>query len=109
MTSGELISRVKIIYGADIPYTDTEILEYLDIANEEIIRWEYSLIGTPEETPDTSQYDTIKVMAVISALTQHGAEGVTGQSEGSFRREFKYSDMLEYIHSKVIPFVGLGR
>lgn len=107
----ELLTRVKTIYGSDINdyFTDAQILEYLTIATDEIIRWEYDLIGLPSSAIDTSEYDNVKVFAVIAGLTQHGAEGVKGQSEGSFRREFSQADMLDYIHKKVVPFVGVGR
>lgn len=105
----DLIVRVKTIYGDDIPYSDDEICEFLTLAEEEIIRWQYHLLGMPDETPDTDSEDPVKVMAVIYALTQHGAEGVSEQSEGSFRRTFRYADMLSYIHSHVVPFVGIGR
>ena len=111
MTDSELLERLKTIYGSDIndDFTDAQLTEYLNIATDEIIRWEYDLIGLPTEAVDTSQYDNIKVFAVIAGLTQHGAEGVNAQSEGSFRREFSQPDMLDYIHRKVIPFTGVGR
>lgn len=111
MTDAELLVRLKTIYGDDIneDFTDAQLSEYLNIATEEIIRWEYDLIGLPTESIDTSQYDNVKVFAVIAGLTQHGAEGVRGQSEGSFRREFSQSDMLDHIHKKVVPFTGAGR
>ena len=106
----ELLARLKNIYGADISvFTDAQLLEYLNIATREIIRWEYDLTGIPTDAVDTSQYDTVKIFAVIAGLTQHGAEGVNAQSEGSFRREFSQADMLDYIHKNVVPFVGVGR
>ena len=111
MTNAELLTQIKTIYGNDIneSFSDEQISAYIDIATQEIIRWEYDLIGLPSEAVDTSQYDTVKIFAVIAGLTQHGAEGVDSQSEGSFRREFSQADMLDYIHKKVIPFAGVGR
>lgn len=111
MTNEALLTRLKTIYGNDVneEFTDTQLLEYLGIANEEIIRWEYDLVGLPADAVDTSKYDNVKVFAVIAGLTQHGAEGVSAQSEGSFRREFSQADMLDYIHKNVPPFVGVGR
>lgn len=104
-----LIERVKTIYGPDCPYTNAEIAEYLSLATEEIISWEYRLVGIPSETPDTSEYDPIKVMAVIEGLTIHGAEGQSANVEGNFSRTFKYADMVDYIHLHVTPYVGAGR
>lgn len=103
-----LLPRVKTLYGADIPYSDNEILEFLQLAKEEIIRWLYNLVEVPDDV-DVSNYATVQIMAVIYALTQHGAEGESAQTEGSFRREFSYPSMLEYIHRHVIPYAGVGR
>lgn len=108
MTTGQLIAEIKLLYGSDIPYTDEEISAFLTMAENEIIRWEYSLVDTPESV-DTSKYDSVKEMAVLVGLTQHGAEGQTLQSEGSFNRSFSKPTMLEYIHSHVIPYAGMGR
>lgn len=111
MTETELLARLKTIYGDDIneSFTDEQLTAYLEMATDEILRWQYDLIGLPSESIDTSDYDNVKIFSVIAGLTQHGAEGVNAQSEGSFKREFSQSDMLDYIHKKVVPFAGFGR
>lgn len=110
MDNIQLVERIKKVYGEeDIPYSDTELMEYLLMADDEIISWEYRLVGIPEDRPDTSKYDTIKVFAVIGGLTIHGAEGQTVMNEGNFSRSFKYADMVDYIHAHITPFVGVGR
>lgn len=112
MTNEELLARLKLIYtgdGEEMPFSDESLTEYLSMANEEVIAWEYSLIGIPEDTPDTSKYDTVKVMAVIEAITIKGAEGQISSTEGNFARQFKYADMVDYIHAHVCPYVGVGR
>lgn len=110
MTDSELIAQIKLIYGSDIgdAYSDEELSAFLNLAVTEIIKWQYRFASEPDEV-DTSEYDTVKVMAVIVGLTQHGAEGEGDQTEGSFRRTFSYPTMLEYIHRHVIPYVGTGR
>ena len=107
----DLIAQIKLIYGSGIEdkYNDNELSAFLDLATKEVIKWQYRMIGMPQTTPDTSEYDSVKVMAVIVGLTQQGAEGQTEQTEGSFRRGFAYPTMLEYIHRHVVPYVGLGR
>lgn len=114
MTQEELLARLKLIYsgdGEDMPFSDEALLEYLSLAEEEVISWMYSLVELPEDTStiDTSQYDNVKIMAVIEALTIHGAEGQVTSTEGNFTRQFKYVDMIDYIHAHIVPFVGFGR
>lgn len=114
MTDTELLARLKLIYtgdGEEMPFSDESLLEYLSLADEEITSWEYSLIGIPEDTSeiDNSQYDTVKIMGVIEALTVKGAEGQVTSTEGNFTRQFKYVDLVDYIHHHIVPFVGLGR
>lgn len=114
MTDNELLARLKLIYtgdGEEMPFSDESLLEYLAMADEEITSWEYSLIGIPEDTStiDNSQYDTVKIMGVIEAITVKGAEGQVTSTEGNFTRQFKYVDMVDYIHHHIVPFVGLGR
>lgn len=114
MTDTELLARLKLIYtgdGEEMPFTDASLIEYLTMADEEITSWEYSLVGLPEniEAIDNSRYDIIKIMAVIEAITVKGAEGQVTSTEGNFTRQFKYVDMVDYIHHHIIPYVGLGR
>lgn len=111
MNQTELLNRIKLIYGSNIEemYTDAELLAFLALAEDEVIKWEYRLVGIPETTPDTSDYDSVKVMAVVVGLTQHGAEGESVHVEGSFNRHFANDTMLTYIHNNVTPFVGVGR
>ncbi len=107
----ELLNRIKLIYGSNIEdmYTDAELLAFLNLAEEEIIKWQYRLVGIPTTTPDTSDYDSVKVMAVVVGLTQHGAEGQSVHVEGSFNRHFSSETMLDYIHKNVTPYIGVGR
>ena len=111
MNQTELINQIKLIYGSNIEemYSDAELLAFLNLAESEVIKWQYRLVGIPEDTPDTSEYDSVKVMGVIVGLTQHGAEGEGVHVEGSFNRHFQQDTMLTYIHKNVVPFVGIGR
>lgn len=114
MTNEQLLARLKLIYtgdGEEMPFSDNSLIEYLSMADEEITSWEYSLVGMPEDPSeiDNSQYDVVKVMAVIEAITVKGAEGQVASTEGSFTRQFKYADMVDYIHHHITPYVGLGR
>jgi len=107
MTVEELIQTIKILIGDD--YSDELISAYISQAQTECLNWEYSLIGIPEleegETRDYSKYDSLVIDAVIFGLSIRGAEGETQHSENGILRGYKYSDMRQYIHAHLIPYV----
>ena len=107
MTAEELIATIKIMISDD--YSDDLISAYISQAQTECLNWEYSLIGIPEleegETRDYSKYDALVIDSVIFALSIRGAEGETQHSENGILRGYKYSDMRQYIHAHLIPYV----
>jgi len=107
MAVEELIQTIKILIGDD--YSDELISAYISQAQTECLNWEYSLIGIPEleegETRDYSKYDSLVIDAVIFGLSIRGAEGETQHSENGILRGYKYSDMRQYIHAHLIPYV----
>ena len=54
-----------------------------------------------------AEYEPTQVMACVAGFSLSGAENETDHSENSVIRKFKYSDMLDYIHAHVLPFVGV--
>ena len=89
----------------------TETLEtYLAIAQDEILAWMYHLVGgVPEDVTEVpSKYEGIQIYAVVVGWTHAGAEGEAAHIENGVRRDFKYSDMLDYIHNNVLPYVRVG-
>ena len=89
----------------------TETLEtYLTLSANEILAWMYHLVGgVPENVTDVpSKYEGIQIYAVIVGFTQSGAEGQGQSIENGVHRNFKYTDMLDYIHNNVLPIVRVG-
>ena len=89
----------------------TETLEtYLTLSANEILAWMYHLVGgVPEDVTDVpSKYEGIQIYAVIVGFTQSGAEGQGQSIENGVHRNFKYTDMLDYIHNNVLPIVRVG-
>lgn len=82
---------------------EAQLRVYLDLASQAILKYkyEYSSGGIPEELP--SAYDIVQVMAVQNGFAQAGAEGQLLSIENGIHRHWKYSDMLQYIQSAVIP------
>lgn len=106
-TTQELITTIKLMLGEN--YADELLSAYITQAQTECLNWEYSLIGIPPledgEERDYSKYDSLVIDAVIFAMSIRGAEGETQHSENGILRGYKYSDMRQYIHAHLIPYV----
>lgn len=107
MSLQELISTINLMMGES--YSSELLTAYITQARSECLNWEYSLIGVPElddgEDRDYSKYDLLVIDAVIFGLSIRGAEGENQHSENGILRGYKYSDMRQYIHAHLIPYV----
>lgn len=108
MTDMEKLSMLKSILGFGDNSEDATLTVYLTASQKEILAWRYSyskdassIIGVPGE------YEMTQIFAVVAGYSQSGAENQLSHSENGISRTFKYEDMLAYIHSHVIPFVGV--
>ena len=95
--------------GGDVP-SEEKLNTYLSISANEILAWMYHLVGgVPSGVTDVPEkYDGIQVYAVVAGYTQAGAEGEQTHIENGVHRNFRYSDMLDYIHNHVLPIVRVG-
>lgn len=105
MTTSDKVTQLKALLfpeGAD-PTVEPQLQVYLDLASQAILnyKYEYSVNGIPEALP--SEYDSVQIMAVMNGFAQAGAEGQVLSIENGIHRHWKYSDMLEYVQSHVIP------
>lgn len=91
------------IPSEDVTSVEAQLQVYLDMASQTILnyRYEYSANDIPEDLP--AAYDMVQIMAVQNGFAQAGAEGQVLSIENGIHRHWKYSDMLEYIQSHVIP------
>lgn len=105
MTDTEKLNRLKILLNIGDESEDTILTEYLDMAKSEILNWIYAG-DIPEDITDVPQrYEQTQIQAVIAGYSISGAEEQTSHTENGIARVFRYSDMLQYIHSHVIPMV----
>ncbi len=105
MTDTEKLNRLKILLNIGDGSEDTILTEYLDMAKSEILNWIYAG-DIPEDITDVPQrYEQTQIQAVIAGYSISGAEEQTSHTENGIARVFRYSDMLQYIHSHVIPMV----
>ena len=111
MTDEQKLQTLKVLLedGGDIP-SDEKLNTYLTIAQGEILAWMYHLIGgVPSDvTAIPSKYEGTQIYAVLAGYTHAGAEGEQTHIENGVHRHFMYSDMLDYIHNHVLPFVRVG-
>lgn len=112
MTDAQKLTMVKTLIedGSGYLPSDNTLNTYLSLAQSEILAWMYHLVGgVPSGVAEVPQkYETIQIYAVIAGWTQAGAEGQGLSIENGVHRDFKYADMLDYIHNNVLPIVRVG-
>ena len=111
MTDAEKLTMVKTLLedGGEMP-SDEKLTAYLSIAKSEILAWIYHLVGgVPDDVVTVpSRYEGIQIYAVVVGWTHAGAEGQTLSIENGVHRDFKYTDMIDYIHNNVLAYVRVG-
>lgn len=112
MTDAQKLNMVKVLLedGSGYMPTDATLTTYIDLASHEILSWMYHLVnGVPDDVITVpAKYDSVHVYAVVAGWTHAGAEGQTKSIENGVHRDFKYVDMLDYIHNNVLPIVRVG-
>ena len=83
--------QIKAILGEDI-----DVSVYLDLATRELLTWVYGKDTELETLP--RWLEPVCVMAVVTAITQSGAEGETSQNVDGVQHVFKHDTMISYIH-----------
>ena len=107
MTDQEKLNNLIALLGAS--ESDSDLLTiYLNQAEAEIMNWLYSSTAEdPTEFPFPSRYDWVQINACIAGFNLSGGENETHHAENGITRDFKYSDMVDYIHGHVFPYVGV--
>ena len=114
MTQNEKLSSLKTILfgnsGDGDSSINAELTVYLNLTKQAILQFKYRMVGgVPEDvTAVPSKYEGIQIYAVVVGWTHAGAEGQGLSIENGVHRDFKYSDMLDYIHNNVLPYVRVG-
>ena len=112
MTDAEKLTLVKTLLDDGTGYMpdDTKLNAYIMAAGQEILNWRYHLIGgIPDDvTAVPTAYEMTQVYAVIAGYTQAGAEGEKIHIENGVHRDFRYSDMLDYVHQNVLCYARVG-
>lgn len=112
MTDAEKLTTLKILLedGSGYMPSDETLNTYISLSKSEILAWMYHLIGgVPDDVTEVPvKYETAQIYAVLAGWTHAGAEGQTASIENGVHRNFKYTDMIDYIHNNVLPYVRVG-
>ena len=106
MNNTVTLNKIK----ASLSTTDVgdEVLEvYLDMAKNEILIWTF---GRDTELTDIPMWlEPIAIMAVVIGVNGNGTEGDKADTIDSVSHDFKYAEMLEYIHENAPSYVKVDR
>ena len=106
MNNTATLNKIKAILST----TDVadEVLEvYLDMAKNEILIWTY---GRDTELTDVPMWlEPIAIMAVVVGVNGNGTEGDKADTIDSVSHDFKYAEMLEYIHENAPSYVRVDK
>lgn len=104
MTDIQKLVQLKALLHLTDTTQDKTLAVYLDLAKAEILAWLYSG-KTPNGVTDVPvQYEPTQVMACVAGFGLQGLENQTASTENAITRQFKYSNMLEFIRANVVPY-----
>jgi hypothetical protein len=104
MTTQEKLVQLKALLQITDATQDSVLAVFLSLARDEILSWLYSG-KTPEGVTDVpARYEPTQVMACVAGFGLRGLENQTASTENAITRQFKYSNMLEFIRANVVPY-----
>ena len=104
MTDLGKLAQVKSLMNITGTDLDSQLAVFLTFAKNEILAWLYSG-KTPEDITDVpARYEPTQVMSVVAGYGLQGLENQTASTENAITRQFKYSNMLEFIRANVVPY-----
>ena len=104
MTTQEKLVQLKALLQITDATQDSVLAVFLSLARDEILNWLYSG-KTPEGVSDVpARYEPTQVMACVAGFGLQGLENQTASTENAITRQFKYSNMLEFIRANVVPY-----
>lgn len=80
---------------------------YLEMATNEILIWTFG--RDTELTSLPSWLEPIAIMAVVVGVNGNGTEGDKADTIDSVSHDFKYAEMLEYIHENAPSYVKVEK
>lgn len=106
MSNTTTINKIKAILST-MDVGDEVLAVYLDMAKNEILIWTYG--KDTELTALPSWLEPIAIMAVVIGVNGNGTEGDKADTIDSVSHDFKYAEMLEYIHENAPSYVKVEK
>lgn len=104
MTLNEKLAQLKALLKITDQAQDADLIAYLYMSKLEILAWLYGG-KTPEGVTDVPmRYEPTQIMACMAGFSLQGLENQTASTENAITRQFKYSNMLEFIRANVVPY-----
>lgn len=85
--------------------TDIELIDYGITCASYLVDGETITVKYNENY--IAEYAPVLAMACVVGYGLGGVENEVAHSENGIARTFKYSDMVDYIHSHVLPYIGV--
>ena len=107
MTDEQKLAYLKGLLNIPDELQDDKLSSYLDLSKHEILEWMYiNKGGVPETIVDVpSRYEVTQIYAVIAGFNSEGGENESSVTENGIRRDFHYTDMVEYIRNHVFQIL----
>lgn len=115
---GPFLGAISPTSGTSYTFTYSDADESWQYSGADVYLEDYGLTydGTPEDgetivvkynEAKMAEYDTAIVQACVVGYGLKGAEGQIGHGENGISRQFRYSDVSDYIHKNVPAYVGV--
>jgi hypothetical protein len=112
------ITKISPISGTTYQFTYSEANESWKYSNADISLDDYGIgydalpvdaetISIKYDENYLAETETVQIMACVAGYNLTGAENEQSNSENGISRTFKYSDMVDYIRSHILQFVGV--
>lgn len=107
MTDTEKLSMLKTFLDITDTSEDERLNAYLTSSAQAINQYKYKMTGNIPCELDPEDEQT-QIWAVVAGFNMIGMENQSLSIENSTHRHWVYSDMLQYIHGNVTPYLGVG-
>lgn len=105
-TPSTMIDKIKALISFSPLPSDDVINVYLDMAKDEILFWTFGRDTELTEVP--TWLEPIQMMSVVIGINGNGTEGDKSDTVDYVTHDFKYAEMLEYIHENAPAYVKVN-
>ena len=112
MTDIDKLTMLRSVLGVGVDNFehDATLRVYLNLAEQEILAWLYSVCGGVPTTVTRvpKAYEVTQIMACAAGFAKQGADDEVARTENGVVSRWEHADMVAYIRDNVVPYVGFG-